>query len=85
MPPFPLREQPQKCPSWIGLRLLSAPARYIKRKVKSIYKKLVKKRPKETDSEVYNEEKLKRQSIDELKEIAKLRRIKNRFKLKKRL
>ena len=28
------------------LRLLSAPARYIKRKVKSIYKKLVKKEPK---------------------------------------
>ena len=28
------------------LRLLSAPARYIKHKVKSIYKKLVKKEPK---------------------------------------
>ena len=66
------------------LRLLSAPARYIKRKVKSIYKKLVKKEPKKkTDNEVYNEEKLKRKSIDELKEIAKLRRIKNRGKLKK--
>ena len=66
------------------LRLLSAPARYIKRKVKSIYKKLVKKEPKKkTDNEVYNEEKLKRKSIDELKEIAKLRRITNRGKLKK--
>ena len=65
------------------LRLLSAPARYIKRKVKSIYKKLVKKEPKKPDNEVYNEEKLKRKSIDELKEIAKLRRIKNRGKLKK--
>ena len=42
------------------LRLLSAPAKYIKRKVKSIYKKLVKKEPKQTDNEVYNEEKLKR-------------------------
>ena len=65
-------------------KVLSAPARYIKRKVKSIYKKLVKKEPKKkTDNEVYNEEKLKRKSIDELKEIAKLRRIKNRGKLKK--
>ena len=52
------------------LRLLSAPARYIKFKVKSIYKKLVKKEPKKTDNEVYNKEKLKRKSIDELKEIA---------------
>ena len=65
------------------LSILSAPARYIKRKVISIYKKLVKKEPKKTDNEVYNEEKLKRKSIDELKEIAKLRRIKNRGKLKK--
>ena len=40
------------------LRLLSAPARYIKPKVISIYKKLMKK----TDNEVYNEEKLKRKS-----------------------
>ena len=68
---------------WGILRLLSAPARYIKCKVKSIYKKLVKKEPKKTDNEVYNKEKLKRKSIDELKEIAKLRRIKNRGKLKK--
>ena len=60
------------------LRLLSAPARYIKRKVKSVYRKLVKKQPKKTDNEVYNEENLKRKSIDQLKEIAKLRRIKNR-------
>ena len=65
------------------LRLLSAPDRYIKRKIKSIYKKLVQKEPKKTDDEVYNEEKLKRKTIDKLKEIAKLRRIKNRGKLKK--
>ena len=64
-------------------RPLSAPARYIESKVKSIYKKLVKKERKKPDNEVYNEEKLKRKSIDELKEIAKLRRIKNRGKLKK--
>ena len=51
--------------------------------IKSIYKKLAKNEPKKTDNEVYNEEKLKRKSIDELKEIAKLRRIKNRSKLKK--
>ena len=65
------------------LRLLSAPDRYIKRKIKSIYKKLVQKEPKKTDDEVYNEEKLKRKTIDKWKEIAKLRRIKNRGKLKK--
>ena len=65
------------------LRLLSATDRYIKRKVKSIYKKLVKKEPKKTDKEVYNEENLKRKSIDVLKEIAKLKRSKNRGKLKK--
>ena len=64
------------------LRILSAPVRYIKNKVKSVYKKLVKKEPKKTD-EVYNEERLKRKSIGELKEIAKLRRIKNMGKLKK--
>ena len=61
------------------LRLLSAPVVYFKGKVKSIYKKLVKKEPKKTDNEVSNEEKLKRKSIDESKEIAKLRRIKNRW------
>ena len=48
-----------------SLRLLSAPARYIKCKVVNIYKKLVKKEPKKTD----NEEKLKRKPIDELKKI----------------
>ena len=56
---------------------------YIKRKVKSIYKNLVKKEPKKTDNKVYIEEKLKRNSLDELKEIAKLRRIKNKGKLRK--
>ena len=65
------------------LRLLSAPDRYIKRKIKSIYKKLVQKEPKKTDNEIYNEKKLKRKTIDKLKEIDKLRRIKNRGKLKK--
>ena len=68
---------------WGILRLLSAPARYIKCKVKSIYKKLVKKEPKKTDNEVYNKEKLKRKSIDELNKIAKLRRIKSRVKGRK--
>ena len=47
------------------VHLLSAPVRYIKLKVKSVYKKLV----KETDNEVYNEKKLKKKSIDDLKEI----------------
>ena len=58
------------------LRLLSALARYIKHKVESAYKILVKKEPKKTftapnilENEVYNEENLKRKSIDELKEI----------------
>ena len=70
---------------WKGgiLRLLSAPVRHVKRKVKSVYTKLVKKQPKKTDNEVYNEEKLKRMSTDELREIAKLRGIKNRGKLQK--
>ena len=70
---------------WKGgiLRLLSAPVRHVKHKVKSVYTKLVKKQPKKTDNEVYNEEKLKRKSTDELREIAKLRGIKNRGKLKK--
>ena len=58
------------------LRLLSAPARYISRKVKSIYKKIM----KQTDNNV---EKLQNKSIDDLKGIAKVRRIKNRDKLKK--
>ena len=65
------------------LRILSASARYIKRKVRSIYEKLVKKRTKKTDNEVYNEENLKRKLIDELKEIAKLRRIKKWYELRK--
>ena len=65
------------------LRLLSAPARYIKCKIESAYKKLVKRAPNISENEVYNEENLKRKSIHELKEIAKLRRIKNRGKLKK--
>ena len=42
------------------LRLLSAPVRYISRKVRSIYKKLVKK----TDNN--NVEKLQNKSIDKL-------------------
>ena len=65
------------------LRLLSAPARYVKRKIVSIYKKSAKKEPKKTTKVVYNEETLKRKSIDELKEITQLRGIKNRRKLKK--
>ena len=39
----------------------------------NIYEKLIKKRTKKTDNEVYDEEKLKRKPIDELKEIAKLK------------
>ena len=62
------------------LRILSPPVRYITSKIKSVYKKLV-KNPKKTDNEVYNEENLKRKSIGELKEITKLRRIKNMRKL----
>ena len=65
------------------LRLLSAPARYVKRKIVSAYKKLVKKEQKKPAKVVYNEETMKRKSIDELKGIAKLKGIKNRGKLKK--
>ena len=65
------------------LWLLSAPCRYVKRKIVGAYKKLVKKEQNKTDNVVYNEEVLKRKSIGELKEIAKLQRIKNRGKLKK--
>ena len=65
------------------LRILSGPVRYIKSKVKSVYKKLVKEEPKKADNEVYNEKKLKRKSVDELKEIAKLRGILKSGKLKK--
>ena len=60
------------------LRLLSDPVRYVKRKIESAYKRLVKKEPRKTTKLVYNEEILKIKSIDELKEIAKLRGIKNR-------
>ena len=50
------------------LRLLSAPARHIKRKIESAYKKLVKKNkqkktfkaPNILENEVYNEKNLKR-------------------------
>ena len=49
------------------LRLLSAPGRYIKHKIKSIYKKLVKKEPKKTakvanilENEINNAEKVKK-------------------------
>ena len=43
----------------------------------------MKKGPRKTAKVVYNEEMLKRKSIDEFKKIAKLRRIKNSSKLKK--
>ena len=65
------------------LRLLSAPVRYVKHKIESAYKRLVKKEPRKTAKVVYNEEMLKREIIDQLKEIAKSRGIKNRGKLKK--
>ena len=73
------------------LELLSAPGRYIMSKVKSIYKKLMKKEPKQKlakilntlEKEVDQAEMLQRKSIDELKEIARLKRIKNRDKLGK--
>ena len=61
----------------------SAPVRYVKCKIESAYKKLVKKEPKKAANIVYSEDVLKRKSIDELKETAKLRRFKNRLKLKK--
>ena len=41
------------------------------------------KKEKKSDNVVYSEEVLKRKSINELKEIARLRRIKNRGKLEK--
>ena len=72
------------------LEVLSAPSRYIMSKVKSIYKKLMKKEPKKPakilnilEKEVNEAEMLQRKSIDELKEIARLKRIKNRDKLRK--
>ena len=59
-------------------------------KQRVFYRKLVKKEPEKTvkipnisENEVNQAEKLQRKSIDELKEIARLRRIKNRDKLKK--
>ena len=68
-------------------RLLSSPGRYIKCNVKSIYRKLVKKDPQKTvkipnilENEINNVEKLQKKSIDEFKEIVRLRRIKNRDK-----
>ena len=71
------------------LRLLRSPGRYIKHKISSIYKKLVKKKnqkkPKVSnilENEVNSAENYKKKS-NELKEIAKLRRIKNRYKFKK--
>ena len=72
------------------LRLSSAPGRYIKHKIKSIYKKLVRKEPKKTakvpnilENEINNAEKVKKKSKDELKGISRLRRNKNNDKLKK--
>ena len=53
----------------------------ILKKSKECLQKISKKNKKKTENEVYSEEKLKRKSIGELKEIAKLRRIKNRGKL----
>ena len=46
------------------LRLLSAPVRYVKHKIESAYKRLVKKEPRKTAKVVYNEEMLKREIID---------------------
>ena len=63
--------------------LLSGPGRYISRKVKSIYKTLMKKEQKKTGNAVNNVKKLQNKSTDDLKGNAKLRRIKNRDKLKK--
>ena len=45
----------------------------------------MKKEPKKTLKASYNEETQKRKSIDELKEIAKLRGMKNKGKLKKKV
>ena len=49
----------------------------------SAYKKLVKKASNILENEIHNEDYLKRKSIDELKEIGKLRKIKNRGNLNK--
>ena len=61
----------------IHLKAIKCSCQIYKREIESCYKKLVKKEPTKTAKVVYNEETLKRKSIDELKEIAKLRRIKN--------
>ena len=61
--------------------LLCAPGRYIIHKVESIYKKSMKEEPNILENEVSNVEKKQNKSIDELREIARLRRIKNRGKL----
>ena len=53
------------------LRLLSVPDRYIKCKVSSVYRKLIKKRTKKTVDDVNNVEKLQQKSTDELKEMTK--------------
>ena len=50
------------------LRLLSAPVKYVKRKIENAYRRLVKRGPKKSTKVVYNEEMLYRKSIDELKE-----------------
>ena len=70
--------------------LLSVPARYIGHKVKSIYRKLMKKKSGKaakieniSKTELNHAEKLQRKSIDKLKAIARLRRIKNSEKLTK--
>ena len=67
--------------------LIQKKARYIKCNVKSIYRKLVKKDRQKTvkiqnilENEINNVEKLQKKSIDEFKEIVRLRRIKNRDK-----
>ena len=72
------------------LEVLSAPGKYIMSKVKSIYKNLMKKEPKNPakilnilEKEVNQAEMLQRKSIDELKEIGRLKRINNRYKLRK--
>ena len=62
----------------------------IKCKVSSLYRTLVEKEPKKPakvlnilENEINNAEKLQTMSMNELKDIARLRRIKNRDKLKR--
>ena len=78
------KEKNTNTKKWCILCLLSVPGSYISHKVKSIYKELMKKEPKKTDNGVNSVKKLQNKSIDELKEITRLRRIENRDKLKKR-